>query len=334
MSDPLLEIRDLSRHFPVRKGFLHRAKEMLKAVDGVSFSIRAGETLGLVGESGCGKTTIGRTLLRLLEPSGGTIHFDGRDVTRMPAAELRRLRQQMQIVFQDPYSSLNPRMTVRGIVEEGLLVHGLGSAAQRLARVREVLEKVGLEGSCLDRYPHEFSGGQRQRISIARALALSPRFLVLDEPNSALDVSIQSQVINLLNKLKAELKLTYLFISHDLAVVEYISDRVAVMYLGEIVELATSQELYRRPLHPYTQALLSSIPVIDPAQRRARVVLPGDVPSPLHPPAGCRFHPRCPLAVDICRHTPPQLLEIDGHQFRCHVTEQQVRSQGITPRIP
>ncbi len=319
MSPPLLEIRDLKKYFPVRKGLFQRVVGHVHAVDDVSFAIQPGETLGLVGESGCGKTTVGRTLLRLYEPTAGTIHFRGRDVTHSRGADLRQLRRDMQIVFQDPFSSLNPRMTIRGIVEEGLRIHRLGNRAERLARVEETLVKVGLDPSYLYRYPHEFSGGQRQRISIARALAIQPQFLVLDEPISALDVSIQSQIINLLTQLKEDFKLTYLFISHDLSVVEYISDRVAVMYLGEIVELATSAQLYRNPLHPYTQALLSSVPSIDPTRRRQRVVLPGDVPSPIHPPSGCRFHPRCPHAVEACRTTAPPLVQIDGHLARCHL---------------
>ncbi len=306
MPSPLLQVENLQQHFPVRKGVFRTVAGHVRAVDGISFEIAEGETLGLVGESGCGKTTAGRTILRLLKPTAGRIVYEGRDITPLRGAELRELRREMQIVFQDPYGSLNPRMTVRSIIEEGLIVHRLGNRKQRLNRVVEVLEQTGLDRRYVNRYPHEFSGGQRQRISIARALALKPRFIVLDEPISALDVSIQSQIINLLVQLREEMKLTYLFISHDLSVVEYISDRVAVMYLGEIVELAESRELYRHPLHPYTHALLSSVPAIDPTRRRKRILLEGDVPSPINPPSGCRFHPRCPLAMDVCRTTTPR----------------------------
>lgn len=323
MTAPLLEVRNLKQYFPVRKGLLQRVVAHVKAVDDVSFSIRPGETLGLVGESGCGKTTIGRTLLRLYEPTSGQIVFDGRDVTNLRGAELRGLRRNMQIVFQDPFSSLNPRMTIRGIIEEGLLVHRIGDKASRLERAQTILARCGLDPSYLYRYPHEFSGGQRQRISIARALALNPRFMVLDEPISALDVSIQSQIINLLTELKDEFQLTYLFISHDLSVVQYISDRVAVMYLGEIVEQGTSEQLYGNPLHPYTKALLASAPSLDPTRRRQRTPLAGDVPSPLKPPSGCRFHPRCPLATDLCKQVAPAPLDLDGHVVRCHAVEQE-----------
>jgi len=326
--DPLLEIERLKKYFPVRKGLFQRTVGHVQAVDDVSLSIERGETLGLVGESGCGKTTIGRTLLKLLEPTAGAIRFDGRDITHVGGQQMRNLRRDMQIVFQDPYGSLNPRMTVRGIVEEGLYVHGVGGRKDRGDKVRDVLETVGLDPSYVDRYPHEFSGGQRQRICIARALALNPKFVVLDEPISALDVSIQSQIINLLNRLKEEFGLTYLFISHDLSVVEYLADRVAVMYLGEIVEIAGSEELYRNALHPYTKALLSSIPTLDPKQKKERIVLEGDVPSPINPPSGCRFHPRCPVAMEICRHINPKPIHVDGHMVRCHAVEEEL---GIHP---
>jgi oligopeptide transport system ATP-binding protein len=329
---PLLEVRDLKKHFPIRRGVFRSVVGHVKAVDGVSFAVRPGETLGLVGESGCGKTTVGRTLLRLIEPTSGSITFEGRDVTMASGSTLRRLRRDMQIVFQDPYSSLNPRMTVQAIVEEGLVIHGIGNRQERLKLVAKTLRDVGLDPGYMQRYPHEFSGGQRQRIGIARALVMNPKLLVLDEPISALDVSIQSQVINLLTELRQgsadRNQLTYVFISHDLSVVEYIADRVAVMYLGEIVELASSEELYRNPLHPYTRALLSSVPVMDPTAKRERIVLQGDVPSPANPPAGCRFHPRCPLAEEICRHKVPRELNLDGHLVRCHVVEREYKGEA------
>ena len=324
----LLNVVNLRKSFPIRKGLLSRVAAQVQAVDDISFQIRQGETLGLVGESGCGKTTAGRTILRLLEPTAGYVEFMGKDVAAARGEQLRRLRRDMQIVFQDPFSSLNPRMTIKGIVEEGLAVHGLGNRNERAEKVREVLQQVGLDPSYINRYPHEFSGGQRQRVSVARALALSPKFMVLDEPISALDVSIQSQIINLLVELREKFGLTYLFISHDLSVVEYISDRVAVMYLGEIVEMAKSEDLYANPLHPYTQVLLSSIPTMDPVRRRQRIVLQGDVPSPINPPPGCRFHPRCPWAKEVCRLQAPKLLEIEGHQFRCHAVEKEQMGTG------
>jgi oligopeptide/dipeptide ABC transporter ATP-binding protein len=333
MTTPLLEIRNLKKYFPVRAGVLQTVVGHVQAVDDVSFQIPEGETLGLVGESGCGKTTAGRTLLRLYEPSEGKILFDGKDVTHIHGRELRELRADMQIVFQDPYSSLNPRMTIKSIVEEGLVVHRMGTKAERLEKVKDTLRKVGLDPSYINRYPHEFSGGQRQRISVARALALNPRFMVLDEPISALDVSIQSQIINLLNDLKEEFKLTYLFISHDLSAVKYISDRVAVMYLGEIVETATSDELYINPRHPYTKALLSAIPSMDPKTKKDRIVLEGDVPSPINPPTGCRFHPRCPVAMDVCSSISPKPLDLDGHLVRCHAVEQE-EGQIVSISLP
>ncbi len=322
----LLSVTNLKKHFPVRRGLFSRVVAHVRAVDDISFHIGEGETLGLVGESGCGKTTAGRTLLRLIEPTAGEIQFNGTDVRASRGRQLRELRQHMQIVFQDPFGSLNPRMTIKGIVEEGLIVHRRGNKQERLELVEKTLEQVGLDPGYINRYPHEFSGGQRQRICVARALALNPRFMVLDEPISALDVSIQSQIINLLVELRETYKLTYLFISHDLSVVEYISDRVAVMYVGEIVETATSEQLYGNPLHPYTRALLSSVPTMDPKSRQKRIILEGDVPSPINPPAGCRFHPRCPQVMDVCKRECPRQLDFDGHLVRCHWVEQQQES--------
>jgi len=326
MNSPLISVTGLKTYFPIRKGVFSRVAGHVRAVDDVSFQIAEGETLGLVGESGCGKTTAGRSILKLVRPTAGQIRFGQADVRASRGANLRRLRRDMQIVFQDPYGSLNPRMTIRGIVEEGLIVHRQGNRRKRLEVVNRTLEQVGLDPTYVNRYPHEFSGGQRQRICVARALALNPRFMVLDEPISALDVSIQSQIINLLVELRKQYNLTYLFISHDLSVVEYISDRVAVMYLGEIVEMAASAELYGNPLHPYTHALLSSVPTMDPARRRKRNFLQGDVPSPIDPPPGCRFHPRCPLAMDICKQQPPRELDLAGHKVRCHAVEQELRA--------
>jgi oligopeptide/dipeptide ABC transporter ATP-binding protein len=318
MAMPLVEVKDLVKHFPVKRGLFSRVVGAVRAVDGVSFSIENGRTLGLVGESGCGKTTVGRTLLRLLEPTSGEIRFNGEDLRSMPSGALRAMRRHLQIIFQDPYSSLNPRMTVGAIVEEGMTIHGLGSKSQRVEKVKALLAKVGLMPEHINRYPHEFSGGQRQRIGIARALAVEPRFIVCDEAVSALDVSIQAQIVNLLMDLKRELGLSYLFISHDLSVVEHISDEVAVMYLGEIVERAPTEELFRNPKHPYTQALLSAVPTPDPERKRQRIVLPGDVPSPMHPPSGCRFHPRCPKAMPECQvRVPPEYAVGEGHTVRC-----------------
>ena len=315
----LVEVRDLVKHFPVRGGILQRKVADLKAVDGISFDINPGEVLGLVGESGCGKTTTGRLLLRLLEPTSGRITFDGTDLLATGAAQLKAIRAQMQIVFQDPYASLDPRLPISEIVGEGLSNHGMKDRRQREATVAEILEKVGLRRYNINRYPHEFSGGQRQRIGLARALVLRPKFVVADEPVSALDVSIQSQVLNLMAELKDEFGLTYLFISHNLGVVQHVSDRVAVMYLGKIVELAHSVDLYRSPKHPYTQALLSAVPLPNPRDKRQRVILSGDVPSPVNPPGGCRFHTRCPLARPICAELEPPLeLKASGHLAACH----------------
>jgi peptide/nickel transport system ATP-binding protein/oligopeptide transport system ATP-binding protein len=314
----LVEVKNLVKYFPVRGGLLQRVVAWVQAVDNVSFSIKEGETLGLVGESGCGKTTVGRTLLRLVPATGGSVIYDGQDVLKANGRELKALRRNMQIIFQDPFSSLDPRMPVGESIAEGLLVHGMGSRRERFEIVIQTLRKVGLEDYHARRYPHEFSGGQRQRIGIARALALRPKFIICDEPVSALDVSIQAQVLNILRELQGEFGLTYLFIAHNLSVVEHISDRVAVMYLGKIVELTDRDELYRNPLHPYTQALMSAIPIPDPTLKRERIVLKGDVPSPLRPPSGCRFHPRCPVALEHCSKEEPQFKEVSpGHWVAC-----------------
>ena len=322
-SSTLLEVNNLVKHFPIKGGILRHTVATVKAVDGVSFAVRRGETLGLVGESGCGKTTTGRTVLRLERATAGEVLFEGKDVLKASARQMKALRRDMQIVFQDPYASLDPRMTIGAIVAEGLNIHGLGTKAERAERVREVLSKVGLHPGHADRFPHEFSGGQRQRIGIARALIMEPRLIVCDEPVSALDVSIQSQVLNLLKNLQREFGLTYLFIAHNLAVVEHISDRVGVMYLGKLVELAGRDDLFREPLHPYTKALISAIPHPDPTQRRERIVLQGDVPSPINPPAGCRFHPRCWMAQAICKEQEPAFEEKKkGHWAACHFAGQ------------
>lgn len=329
---PLLEVENLRTHFPIRKGFFRTVVGYVKAVEDVSFTVGAGETLGLVGESGCGKTTVGRTILRLIEPTGGTVvqgrvRFDGRDVFGMHGAELRRLRRQMQIVFQDPVGSLNPRMTVGNILTEPMVVHGLVDKSGARKRVAELLDRVGLPSTAAQRYPHEFSGGQRQRIGIARALALEPKFIVCDEPVSALDVSIQAQILNLLADLRKELGLSYLFIAHNLAVVEHFSDRVAVMYLGHIVEMADAVELYKNPKHPYTVALLSAVPKPNPVRADQRIALGGEVPSPSNPPSGCPFHTRCPLYAERrdprCINEMPPLDQKEGapgHRAACWLT--------------
>lgn len=320
LNQPLLEVRHLSKRFPIRGGILGNTVGHVQAVDDVSFSIRKGETLGLVGESGCGKSTLGRTLLRLIEPSAGQVLFDGTDITQLDARAMRAMRRKMQIIFQDPYASLNPRMTVRAILEEPLRIHQLCPTSEaRQKRLYELLDYVQLPKEALQKYPHEFSGGQRQRICIARALAVDPEFIVCDESVSALDVSIQAQVINLLMDLQQELGLTYLFIAHDLKVVEFISHRVAVMYLGKMVEMAPAHEIYQNPCHPYTKALLSAIPVPDPTHQQERIILQGDVPSPLSPPTGCHFHPRCWKATDECKTAYPAVTALnEQHTFRCH----------------
>lgn len=318
----LVSVKNLKKYFPIKSGVLFsREVSAVKAVDDISFDIYRGETLGLVGESGCGKSTTGRTILQLHHATAGSVQYQGQELTELGRGQLREMRREMQIIFQDPYASLNPRMTIERIVAEPLLVHGIGTADSRRKRVTELLERVGLNPYYADRYPHEFSGGQRQRIGVARALALDPSFIVCDEPISALDVSIQAQVVNLLQELQKELGLTYLFIAHDLSMVRHICDRVAVMYLGKVVELAESEELYTNPLHPYTQALLSAVPIPDPEVEgnRQRIILKGDLPSPANPPVGCNFNTRCPVAVDVCYEMEPDLIEVlPGHWVACH----------------
>jgi oligopeptide/dipeptide ABC transporter ATP-binding protein len=318
---PLLEVKDLKVHFPLPHGWLGGVRESVKAVDGVSFTLAPGETLGLVGESGCGKTTLGRAIVRLVEPAAGSVWFAGEDLAGLGGAALRARRRQLQIIFQDPYNSLNPRLTVEDIIGEALDLHQLADGpTDRRRRVVELLADTGLDADYLRRYPHEFSGGQRQRIGIARALAVKPKLIICDEPVSALDVSVQAQIINLLQDLQREHGLAYLFIAHDLAVVEHISRRVMVMYLGKVVELAEAKAILRSPRHPYTQALISAVPEVDPESKRQRILLPGDVPSPIHPPAGCPFHPRCPVAEARCRTEAPELREVGAnHLAACHL---------------
>jgi oligopeptide transport system ATP-binding protein len=321
-TQPLVSVRNLKKEFPIKKGIFSRQVGAVKAVNDVSFDVARGETLGVVGESGCGKTTTGRTILRLIEPTSGEVRFEGRDVRSMGTSELRALRREMQIIFQDPVSSLNPRMTVGAIIREGLTIHKLAEGAAADARVRQLLQEVGLRPEYTNRYPHEFSGGQRQRIGIARALSVEPKFIVCDEPVSALDVSVQAQVINLLMDLQDEMRLSYLFVAHDLAVVEHISHRVAVMYLGKLVELTDKRSLFAHPQHPYTEALLSAVPATEPRAQKKRIILAGDVPSPIDPPAGCRFHTRCPYVMERCRVEAPATKEVrPGHFVACHLRE-------------
>lgn len=321
MTTPLVEVKNLKKYFPVRKGLFGQKKSFVKAVDDVSFTINKGETLGLVGESGCGKSTTGRLLLQLLQPTEGKILFEGEDLSTLNKKEIQTARKNFQMVFQDPYASLNPRMKVKEIIMEPMIIHGYDRVTME-KRVRELLNIVGLSAFHGDRFAHEFSGGQRQRIGIARALAINPKLIIADEPVSALDVSIQSQILNLLKDLQKEFDLTYLFISHNLSVVEHISDRVGVMYLGRVVEIADKETLYRQPKHPYTKSLLSAVPIADPKLKRERIILKGDIPSPTNPPSGCTFHTRCPLATDICRQKAPQLRLVDDGQYvSCHLVE-------------
>ena len=320
MANLLLKVEHLKKYFPIQTGILAKKSGEVKAVDDLSFEVYEGETLGIVGESGCGKSTAGRAIMRLLEPTSGKVTFDDVELTDLSSKEMRKMRRDIQMVFQDPYASLNPRHTVGKILEEPLIVHGIGKSKERKERVQEYLEIVGLSSYHAKRYPHQFSGGQRQRIGIARALMTNPRLIIADEPVSALDVSIQAQVLNLMQKLQQDLKLTYIFIAHDLGVVRHISNRVGVMYLGRIVELADSESLYKEPLHPYTQALLSAVPIPDPTHHREQILLEGDIPSPANPPAGCSFHTRCPYATDLCKFTVPIFRKVKpGHAVACHL---------------
>jgi oligopeptide transport system ATP-binding protein len=326
MTEPLLRVEGLKKYFPIRKGILSRVSGHVKAVDDVSFYVNEGETLGIVGESGCGKSTTGRMLMRLLEPTEGKVVFNGKELTNISNDEMRQARREIQMVFQDPYASLNPRHTIEKILEEPLIVHGIGDSKSRKKKVYEFLEIVGLSSYHGKRYPHQFSGGQRQRIGIARALMTNPKLIIADEPVSALDVSIQAQVLNLMQDLQKELKLTYIFIAHDLGVVRHISDRVGVMYLGKMVELTASESLYDNPLHPYTQALLAAVPVPDPSYVREQVLIKGDIPSPSNPPSGCTFHTRCPFKMDVCAQVAPKLQEVEtGHSVACHLYGEQVQ---------
>lgn len=321
-NEPLLVVKDLRKFFPIRTGFFRRVTGYIKAVDGVDFEIYPGETFGLVGESGCGKSTVGRSILRLIEPTNGEVMFNGKNIVRLAQKEMRSVYRDMQLVFQDPYASLNPRMTVGQLIMEPMLVHNMYTAAERRKKVDELLDVVGLNSYHASRYPHEFSGGQRQRVGIARALVLNPKFIIADEPVSALDVSIQSQVLNLLKKLQLDYNIAYLFISHNLSVVKHVSNHIGVMYLGRIVESGDKEQIYSQTLHPYTQALLSAIPIADPQEKKSRIILQGDVPSPANPPAGCAFHTRCSSCMEICRKTRPDLKDVgNGHKVACHLYE-------------
>lgn len=328
MSEPLLKVDELKTHFPIGKGLFKRNNGFVKAVDGISFQVYRGETLGIVGESGCGKSTMGRSILRLIEPSSGSVQFEGQEVTALNGLQLRKLRSEMQIVFQDPYASLNPKMTVSAILDEALSTHQIGeNAKQRKEMIAELLMKVGLSPSHIGRYPHEFSGGQRQRIGIARAIAVNPAIIIADEPVSALDVSVQAQILNLFEELKETLGLTYIFIAHDLSVVKHVSDRIGVMYLGRIVELAEKKELFKNPLHPYTQALMSAVPSLDPDVKKERIILKGDVPNPASPPSGCPFHPRCQFAKDVCKTAVPKEISVNSvRTVSCHMYDEEYRN--------